>query len=124
MAALFVGEAIEVGQMILFVGGEDGRVDIVLATDGGGIAERLRHLFDRCHFLLLDGRLVVGRATFVQQARGQDGAAPGAKVLGRKVKAGSLTQIGIDIGRGERGQVRHAHRNIGRGAAPANLDKP
>jgi hypothetical protein len=70
----------------LDVGGEDLRVDIALAADGGRITEASRHAVDCFADVLLGTGLRVEFLELVERHGCEHGAMPGAKILGRYVE--------------------------------------
>jgi len=77
---------------------EDGGVDVALAADGGGVAEAVGHGLDGLDDVLFGLGFGFEGLELAQEHGGEDGAGPGAEVLGGEVLAGDLLEILIDVG--------------------------
>src|SRR5256886_11878847 len=74
-------------------------MDVALLRHRGRVAELVGNPGDGTDQLLL-GRTRIRRAGRVtQESRGEDGAGPGAEILGREILAGDLLQVLVDISR-------------------------
>src|SRR5579872_5441052 len=92
-------------QRAVEVGVDDGRVDVALAADGLGVAQALGHRLDGRDDVVFGLRLRVERRELLEGAGGQDGAGPGAEVLGRELLAGDLVQVLVHVGRADRARL-------------------
>ena len=97
----------------LEVGLDHGRVDVALPADRRRVAEPLGDRLDRAHDVLLRLGLAVERLDLLERLRGQDGAGPGAEVLGREVVAGDLAQVLVDVGRADVARLPRRRRRTG-----------
>jgi hypothetical protein len=84
------------------VTGDDFRVHIAFAADGGCIAEPHRNGLDRTPHIHLCLGLIGGRLDGTESHCRQHRPCPGAEILGRDVRAGDVPQIIVDIGRADR----------------------
>ena len=77
---------------------EHGGMDVALAADGGGVAELFGDLLDGLDDVLLRLGLGFEGFEFAQRQAGEDGACPGAKVLGGELLLGDGAQIVVHVG--------------------------
>ena len=77
---------------------EDGGVDVALAADGGGVAEALGDLLDGFDDVAFGLRGGAGGLVGAEQDAGEDGACPGAEVLGGEVLLGDAAEVLVDVG--------------------------
>src|SRR6266566_6630804 len=106
-APLFCRQLVRIGVIVLVdglesarkVGGDDRGMDVALLRDRGRVAELVGDPRDGAD-QPLPGCASAGRACrLTQESRGEDGAGPGAEILGREILAGDLLQVLIDVSR-------------------------
>ena len=77
-------------------------MNVVFATHSASVAEPIGHLIngtiDIAHRFALGRR----RPKFTQRQRSMNGAAPSSKILCANVVAADLTQVTVDVVRGDR----------------------
>lgn len=85
----------------ILVRAQDGRVDVAFAADRFRVAKLFRDRRDGDHGVLFGLALRCACAAFAECHGRQDGAGPGAEILGGETVAGQRMQIFVDIVRGD-----------------------
>src|SRR5262249_47820295 len=80
---------------------KDEGMNVALFANGGSVPEALRHCFDGAHQIFLRLGFSVELFEFAQGHSGQNGPAPGTKILGGEIALSNLAQIRIHIGRSD-----------------------
>src|SRR5437016_1110268 len=76
-------------------------MDVALAADGFGVAEYFGDRFDGLDDVLF-GLLLCGEsADFRKRLGGENGAGPGAEVLGGEIRTGNLAKIIVHVRRAD-----------------------
>ena len=91
--------------MTLLISSDDGWMYIMLAADGGRIAQLCRHPFEHLDDIAFGILFRGGWADHVQQMGRCNGAALSAKIFSCKVTTGDRAQVFVDIGRGQAANV-------------------
>src|SRR5256885_16013525 len=74
-------------------------MDVALLRDRGRVAELVGDPGNGTDQLLLGRPRIHRTGRLTQESRGEDGAGPGAEILGREILAGDLLQVLVDISR-------------------------
>src|SRR5438132_7339917 len=74
-------------------------MDVALLRDCGRVAELVGDPGNGTDQLFLGRTRIHRTGRLTQESRGEDGAGPGAEILGREILAGDLLQVLIDVSR-------------------------
>src|SRR2546429_4045199 len=72
-------------------------MDVALLRHRGRVAELVGNPGDGTDQLLLGRTRICRAGRLTQESRGEDGAGPGAEILGREILAGDLVQVLVDV---------------------------